>query len=238
MNQAALTAWIAKLNPGDTVGIFNGGTLVFVSKVIRRTTTTDMIICEPGGTFKASGYPHGRLADQSLRLRPIQPISGLEDGNEKNPDGFGFTDVCGDAWKGYINLFWKDYPLALVPPPLATEIRAALILARQLGNEASAATLAAHLDSLPSTTPALSQSRSSKRRQQVVTGQPLLIANRGTRDELTITALSDGTFQIDNVYSGGSKSWVEFPRPGKTIAACKATATRIFGEPQVWEEHE
>lgn len=46
--------------------------------------------------------------------------------NGPNPDGFGFVDVVGDEFKGFINLFWKDQVLALLPPPIATEIRAAI----------------------------------------------------------------------------------------------------------------
>ena len=42
------------------------------------------------------------------------------------PSGFNSVSVLGDDWKGFINLFWNDHVLALVPPPIATEIRAAL----------------------------------------------------------------------------------------------------------------
>lgn len=48
--------------------------------------------------------------------------------NGPNPDGFGFVDVVGDEFKGFINLFWKDQVLALLPPPIATEIRAAIAI--------------------------------------------------------------------------------------------------------------
>lgn len=237
MNHEAIKTWLATLTPGDTVGVFNGGKLVFESKVIRRTAT-GMILCEPGGMFKASGYPHGRLADQSRRLRPVQPVAGLEDGDQRNSDGFGFTDVRGQEWEGHINLFWKDYPLALVPPPLATEIRAALILAREVGDRTGAKAVDAHLDRLPSPAPAVRPPRPSKPQQHVVNGQPLLIANKGTRDELAITAQADGSYEIDNVFIRGSKAWTEFPRLGKTIAACKSMASRIIGESQVWEAPE
>lgn len=155
----------------------------------------------------------------------------------KNSEGFGFVDVVGKEWVGHINLFWKDFPLALVPPPIATEIRAALILARENGDRTGASAVAAYLD-LPCPAPAVAQATANKRQHFQVAGQTILIANKGTRDELTITAQADGTYQIDNSFVGGSKSWVEFPRPGKTIAACKATASRIFGEPQAWEFQE
>jgi len=41
--------------------------------------------------------------------------------------GFRFVDVVGDDWKGYINLFWGDQPLALVAPPMATAIRSEIV---------------------------------------------------------------------------------------------------------------
>lgn len=238
MNQAALTAWIATLTPGDTVGVFDGSRLVFESKVIRRTST-GMIVCDPGGTFKASGYPHGRLADQSRRLRPVQEKAAGEEGHGKNPYGFGFVDVCGEAWKGHINLFWKDFPLALVPPPIATEIRAALILAHQNGDRTGAQALAPHLDKLskPDSAKATNGVR-APRQQSLEAGKTLLVANKGTSDELTITAQADGRYQIDNVYGLRGKSWLEFPRTYTTIAACKASASRVIGEPQVWETPE
>ena len=42
------------------------------------------------------------------------------------PSGFNSVSVIGDDWKGFINLCWNDHVLALVPPPIATEIREAL----------------------------------------------------------------------------------------------------------------
>ncbi|HHQ2714179.1 TPA: hypothetical protein ACSPMB_000007 [Pseudomonas aeruginosa] len=62
--------------------------------------------------------------------------------NTRNPNGFGFVDVVGKGWEGHLNLFWKEQVLALVPPPIATEIRATLNayrleqLAPASGNEA------------------------------------------------------------------------------------------------------
>lgn len=235
MNQAAVAAWIATLQAGDAVAVYDGSRPLFETKVVRRTTT-GMVVCEPGGTFKPTGYPHGRLADQSRRLRPVQVESKVPDYQGRNPDGFGFVDVCGDEWKGYINFFWKDYCLALLPPPLATEIRAAIILARQNGDRTGTQGVAGQMDLLPKPAQGKTASARPKPHQQsITTGKTLFIANKGTRDELTITAQSDGIFQIDNVPGLRGKAWMEFPRGGKSIASCKATATRIFGEPQVWE---
>lgn len=50
-----------------------------------------------------------------------------KEGEGRNEDGFGFVDVIGDEWKGFINLFWKDFPLALLPPPMAGEVRESLV---------------------------------------------------------------------------------------------------------------
>lgn len=238
MNQAALTEWIATLAPGDAVGIFKGSNQQFETRVVRRTPS-GLIVCEPGGTFKASGECHGRLADQSLRLRPVQGKSGIGDGNGKNPDGFGFVDVRGEAWKGHINLFWKDFPLALVPPPIATEIRTALILAQKDVDRTGAHALAPHLDKLPSSKPVQATSQAPVRRQRTLVADiTLLVANKDTRDELTITTQADGRYMIDNVSGRTGKAWLEFPRSYATIAACKASASRVFGEPQVWETPE
>ncbi len=238
MNQAALTAWIATLAPGYTVGIFNGPNQVFEARVVRRTSS-GMIVCEPGGAFKASGEPHGQLADQSHRLRPAQGNAGLADGNGINPEGFGFVDVHGDEWKGHINLFWKDFPLALVPPPIATEIRTALILAQKDVDRTGAHALALHLDKLPLPKPAQATSRAPARLQRsIIADITLLVANKDTRDELTITTQADGRYMIDNVSGHTGKAWLEFPRTYATIAACKASASRVFGEPQVWETPE
>ncbi|HBO5516256.1 TPA: hypothetical protein L4559_005185 [Pseudomonas aeruginosa] len=57
--------------------------------------------------------------------------------NTRNPNGFGFVDVVGKGWEGHLNLFWKDQVLALVPPPIATEIRSTLTAFKleQLGTE-------------------------------------------------------------------------------------------------------
>ena len=238
MNQAALTEWIATLAPGDAVGIFNGRNQVFEASVVRRTSS-GMIVCKPGGAFKASGEPHGQLTDQSHRLRPAQGNAGLADGNGKNPDGFGFVDIRGEAWKGHINLFWKDFPLALVPPPIATEIRTALILAQTDGDRTGTHALAPHLDKLPLPKPAQASSHAQAQRQRtLVADKTLFVANKGTRDELTITMLAGGRYQIDNVFSRTGRAWLEFPRTYATIAACKASASRVFGEPQVWETPE
>jgi len=238
MNQEALTAWIATLAPGDAVGIFNGRNQVFEASVVRRTSS-GMIVCKPGGAFKASGEPHGQLADQSHRLRPAQGNAGSADGNGKNPDGFGFVDVRGEAWKGHINLFWKDFPLALVPPPIATEIRTALILAQKDVDRTGAHALAPHLDKLPIPKPAQASSHATARRQRTLVADiTQLVANKNTRDELTIATQADGRDMIDNVSGRTGKAWLEFPRTYATIAACKASATRVFGEPQVWETPE
>lgn len=252
MKQAAVAAWIATLVPGDTAGVFADDQLLFKTKVIRRTDT-GRVVCEPGGTFKKTGYPDGRLADESRQLRPVYDQQAVDHGHGKNAEGFGFVDVCGEAWKGHINLFWKDYPLALVPPPIAIEIRSALILARQNGDRTGARSISGYLDQIPAPAPAASVPLKRAQRQQVVVpsnavralkraqqhelvpGKALLVANRGTPDELTITAQHDDSYQIDNVFGSRGKKWLEFPRTYKSVAACKASASRIVGEPQVWE---
>ncbi|WP_116892992.1 hypothetical protein [Pseudomonas savastanoi] len=231
MDQLAVTAWIATLNAGDAVAVYDGIKRLFEAKVVRRTDA-GMVVCKPGGTFKPNGYPHGQLAAQSQRLRPVD--AEPED-QGINPDGFGFFDLLGNEWKGYINLFWKDFVLACVPPPLATEIRTALILARQNGDQTGALGVAGHMELLPKPTHAKTVKTRAASRQLVVTpGKTLFVANRGTSDELIITAQADGTFKIDNVDGGRGKKWLEFPRSGKSIGSCKATATRIFGETQDW----
>ncbi|PWD01969.1 MULTISPECIES: hypothetical protein [Pseudomonas] len=235
MDQLAVTAWIATLNAGDAVAVYDGIKRLFEAKVVRRTDA-GMVVCKPGGTFKPNGYPHGQLAAQSQRLRPVD--AEPED-QGINPDGFGFFDLLGDEWQGYINLFWKDFVLACVPPPLATEIRNALILARQNGDRTGALGVAGHMELLPSPSqPKATSPRLARRQQEFTPGKTVLIANQGTRNELTITALADGTYEIDNVYGLRGKQWMEFPRGGKSIASCKATATRIIGEPQEWVEPE
>ena len=90
MNQADVTEWITTLKAGDAVAVYDGSRHLFEAKVLRRTTT-GMVVCEPGGTFKPTGYPHGRLADQSRRLRPIQVESKVPDYQGPNPDGFGLS---------------------------------------------------------------------------------------------------------------------------------------------------
>lgn len=231
MDQVAISAWIASLSAGDTVAVYDGIKRLFEAKVIKRTDG-GMVVCKPGGTFKPNGYLHGNSTSQSQRLCPVDAVP--ED-QGINPDGFGFYDVLGDEWKGHINLFWKDFVLARLPPPLSTEIRAALILARQNGDRTGALGVAGHMDLLPKPTHAKTVKSRPVSRQLVVTpGKTLFVANRGTSDELTITAQADGTFQIDNVDGGRGRKWLEFPRGGKSTGSCKATATRIFGEPQEW----
>lgn len=156
-----------------------------------------------------------------------------------NPDGFGFVDVCGDDWVGHINLFWKDFPLSLVPPPIATEIRAAIILARQNGDRAGVQAVAGYRDKLLDPVPAKpTRPKPALHQQSMEADKLLLIANKGTSDELSITVQPDARYQIDNVYGLRGKAWLEFPRTFRTIAACKAFASRTFGEPQVWESAE
>ncbi|NVL49865.1 hypothetical protein F2S72_08945 [Pseudomonas syringae pv. actinidiae] len=235
MNQAAVSAWIETLKPGDTVGVFTGSRLDFRSKVVRKTAS-GMIVCKPGGTFKASGYPHGRLADQARVIRPAPESLADQNFEGRNPDGFGFVDVCGEAWKGHINLFWKDFPLALVPPPLATEIRAALILARQAGDRTAATGVAEFAEALTAPPLTATSARARPRPQSIPTPAPaVLVANKGSNDELRITPQSDGRYTIDNVQGERGRKWLEFPRTCKSAAACKATASRILCEPQVWE---
>lgn len=69
---------------------------------------------------------------------------------------------------------------------------------------------------------------------------PILIANKGTSHELTISIYHDRTgqyFRLDNTPSHtGSQVWAELPREYKSISACKNCAARLFGEPQKWEE--
>lgn len=68
----------------------------------------------------------------------------------------------------------------------------------------------------------------------------LLIANAGTPHELTISVYNATTgqyFRLDNTPThNGSQVWAELPREYKSISACKVFATRLFGEPQKWEE--
>ncbi|MQT58023.1 hypothetical protein GHO41_11785 [Pseudomonas sp. FSL R10-0399] len=47
-----------------------------------------------------------------------------------------------------------------------------------------------------------------------------------------------GIVPASGLYLQFNKAWLEFPRTYATIAACKASATRVFGEPQVWETPE
>jgi len=233
MNQADVTEWITTLKAGDAVAVYDGSRHLFEAKVLRRTTT-GMVVCEPGGTFKPTGYPHGRLADQSRRLRPIQVESKVPDYQGPNPDGFGFVDVRGDEWKGYINFFWKDQCLALLPPPIATEIRAAIIQARQNGDRTGTQGVAGHMAQLPKPAQGKPAPQPAPRQSVVPPGKALLVANKDTPDQLTIEMKGDGTYRIDNVFGERGKRWLEFPRVGKSIPACKSIATRIFGEPQVW----
>ncbi|HDS1721728.1 hypothetical protein NPS53_09460 [Pseudomonas putida] len=233
MNQAAVTAWIATLKAGDAVAVYDGSRPLFETKVVRRTTT-GMVVCEPGGTFKPSGYPHGRLADQSRRLRPVKTQPAEPDYQGWNPDGFGFVDVCGEEWKGYINFFWKSQCLALLPPPIATEIRAAIISARKNGDRTGTQGVGCHMDLLPKPAQSKPAAQAAPRQHVLTPGKTLFVANKGTPDELTIEMKVDGTFRIDNVFGDRGKRWLEFPRIGKNVAACKGIATRIFGEAQEW----
>ncbi|MPQ69498.1 hypothetical protein [Pseudomonas sp. MWU12-2323] len=70
MQQAEVEQWVSTLSAGDEVGVFVGSRLLFKSSVTKRTPT-GMVVVEPGGTFKSNGEVHGRLADQSRRLRPL-----------------------------------------------------------------------------------------------------------------------------------------------------------------------
>jgi hypothetical protein len=69
-NQTFVTEWVSRLVAGECVGVYSGSKLLFEAKIIR-VTPTGMVVCEPGGTFKPSGHIHGRLADQSRRIRPL-----------------------------------------------------------------------------------------------------------------------------------------------------------------------
>jgi hypothetical protein len=70
MQQTEVEKWVSTLKPGDEVGVFSGSRLLFKTKVAKRTPS-GRVVCEPGGTFKANGDIHGRLADQDRRLRPV-----------------------------------------------------------------------------------------------------------------------------------------------------------------------
>lgn len=70
MKQIAVNDWVARLVKGEKVGVYSGSTFLFSSTVIR-FTPTGFVIVEPGGTFKPNGGVHGRLADQSRRIRPL-----------------------------------------------------------------------------------------------------------------------------------------------------------------------
>ncbi len=70
MQQSEVEKWVSTLKVGDVVGVFSGSRLLFKSRVAKRTPS-GRLVCEPGGTFKANGDIHGRLADQDRRLRPV-----------------------------------------------------------------------------------------------------------------------------------------------------------------------
>lgn len=70
MRQADVEKWIGELKAGDEVGVFSGSRLLFKSKVAKRTPS-GRVVCEPDGTFKASGDILDLLADHDRRIRPI-----------------------------------------------------------------------------------------------------------------------------------------------------------------------
>ena len=69
----------------------------------------------------------------------------------------------------------------------------------------------------------------------------LLIANKGTAHELTISSdrLESGRtiFWLDNTPNHrAGQMWDELPRIYKTVRGCKLAAANLLGEPQKWEE--
>lgn len=71
-----------------------------------------------------------------------------------------------------------------------------------------------------------------------MSGQPLLVANKGTAHELFIFE-ENGMFYVDNVSDyRGAKVWPEFPRCSSTVKGCKIKAAKIMCEPQVWSAPE
>lgn len=62
----------------------------------------------------------------------------------------------------------------------------------------------------------------------------LLIANKGSSNELTISKTDDGLFWLDNTPDHLGKTWYELPRLYRTERGCKTAASKLLGERQEW----
>ncbi|QEY75769.1 hypothetical protein [Pseudomonas denitrificans (nom. rej.)] len=62
----------------------------------------------------------------------------------------------------------------------------------------------------------------------------LLIANKGTSHELTISDAGDELYCLDNTPDRLGKTWYELPRIYRSVRGCKLAAAKLLGEPQKW----
>lgn len=62
----------------------------------------------------------------------------------------------------------------------------------------------------------------------------LLIANKGSTRELTISDSGDGLFWLDNTPGRMGRHYLELPRVYRSVRGCKLAAAKLMGEPQNW----